>query len=108
MNKKSKAIDKIRKVIAENFGDNIFQEQATEEIDSILFRKELEDGNVTFSIITNKLSKKLYSIQVISKGSKYRQFIGNTNKEILYMDIDIPLDKNVTIEELIEIFESYK
>ncbi len=108
MNNKTKSIQNIIKVIEEHFGKNAFTILQTDEINSILYKKELKDEIITFSIIETETSQKSYSLQVTCEGERHRKFIGKTNKEALYMDLDIPIDKEVDINELIEIFEKYK
>lgn len=108
MNNKIQPIQDIRDMIKEQFPPNIFIEIPTKDINSILFKKESKDDTTTLSIIYNESSKKPYSLQLTIAGKRYRKPIGETGKEKLYIDIDMPFDKEVDKEELINIFKKCK
>jgi hypothetical protein len=108
MSKKNTSIQDVSRAIEEHFGPGTFVAQPTNSPNSALFKKERPDETVTLSIVKIDNSEKPYSVQVECKGDKYLQCIGRTDRDILYWDIDIPIDREVDLKELIEIFGEFE
>lgn len=107
MENKSKDIQAVIEKVKERFGPGVFVPQPGDEPDLQGF-KHSKNKNIHISVLSISSSPCRYSVQVTLEGEEHRKFIGTSGSTNLYLDMDIPVDNEVNLDELIEIFERYK